>query len=417
MRLKRLLAIWANALFVTICVAFGASEVRIDNAPASSFADGFKRGLIYGHAGLLFQQSIGANPYSTYGDINLSLGYETRRFMGYKFGAEMWIVPKLYEANTGDFARSQTYFEVPQIYADFYNEYESFGGIIGRFKTDEDWITNYTEGLSASYDRVKNLSLNFTWALRNAFFTNYFAQNFQNFGDYQSGKIGGFSGGAFLFRADFAIPQASITLSPYLYMVPDFFVAPGLKTKLDLPINQKLFFRALIHLTSYVGVGKQASSTSGGGGGIIWGEAQIDWGRFVLAGQEWQSFLTAGVGIINTPSKGALYIDSFGQNTPFERADGIFYYNSTTPYAFVSVNLWKYVSLYGAFRTSIVSSNETVLNWEGRVDFRPIKNVLLGASALGVNNSVNIRNNRAVPTRFGPSGDYTIFRGYVEYKF
>ena len=64
-----------------------------------------------------------------------------------------------------------------------------------------------------------------------------------------------------------------------------------------------------------------------------------------------------------------------------------------------------------------MSSNETVLNWEGRVDFRPIKNVLLGASALGVNNSVNIRNNRAVPTRFGPSGDYTIFRGYVEYKF
>lgn len=412
MRLKRLLAIWASAL----AVLFGAGEVRIDNAPASSFADGFKRGLIYGHAGLLFQQSIGANPYSTYGDINLSLGYETRRFMGYKFGAEMWIVPKLYEANAGDFTRSQTYFEVPQIYADFYNEYERFGGIIGRFKTDEEWITNYTEGLSASYDRVRNLSLNFTWALRNAFFTNYFAQNYQVFGDYQSGKVGSFSGGAFNLRADFAIPQAALVLSPYLYMVPDFFVAPGLKTKLDLPINQKLFFRALIHLASYVGVGKQASSTSGGGG-VIWGEAQIDWGRFVAAGQDWQSFLTAGVGIINTPNRGAIYIDSFGQNTPFERADGIFYYNSTTPYAFASINLWRYVSLYGAFRTSIISSNETVLNWEARVDFRPIKSVLLGASAVGVNNSVNVRNNRIMPTRFGPSGSYTIFRGYVEYSF
>lgn len=412
MRLKRLLAIWAGAL----AVLFGAGEMRIDNAPASSFADGFKRGLIYGHAGLLFQQSIGANPYSTYGDINLSLGYETRRFMGYKFGAEMWIVPKLYEANAGDFTRSQTYFEVPQIYADFYNEYERFGGIIGRFKTDEEWITNYTEGLSASYDRVRNLSLNFTWALRNAFFTNYFAQNYQVFGDYQSGKVGSFSGGAFNLRADFAIPQAALVLSPYLYMVPDFFVAPGLKTKLDLPINQKLFFRALIHLASYVGVGKQASSTSGGGG-VIWGEAQIDWGRFVAAGQDWQSFLTAGVGIINTPNRGAIYIDSFGQNTPFERADGIFYYNSTTPYAFASVNLWRYVSLYGAFRTSIISSNETVLNWEARVDFRPIKSVLLGASAVGVNSSVNVRNNRVMPTRFGPSGSYTIFRGYVEYSF
>lgn len=412
MRLKRLLAIWAGAL----AVLFGAGEVRIDNAPASSFADGFKRGLIYGHAGLLFQQSIGANPYSTYGDINLSLGYETRRFMGYKFGAEMWIVPKLYEANAGDFTRSQTYFEVPQIYADFYNEYERFGGIIGRFKTDEEWITNYTEGLSASYDRVRNLSLNFTWALRNAFFTNYFAQNYQVFGDYQSGKVGSFSGGAFNLRADFAIPQAALVLSPYLYMVPDFFVAPGLKTKLDLPINQKLFFRALIHLASYVGVGKQASSTSGGGG-VIWGEAQIDWGRFVAAGQDWQSFLTAGVGIINTPNRGAIYIDSFGQNTPFERADGIFYYNSTTPYAFASINLWRYVSLYGAFRTSIISSNETVLNWEARVDFRPIKSVLLGASAVGVNSSVNVRNNRVMPTRFGPSGSYTIFRGYVEYSF
>lgn len=386
---------------VFVCLAVGllqGADVKLNDAPASSFQDSFARGLIYGHAGLFFQQSINNAP--TYGDINLSLGYESRRFLGYKFGAEMWLIPKLYEGSVGDFRRGQTYFEAPQLYADYYNQYERFGGTIGRYKIDEEWITHYNEGLSLAYDGVPNLSLAFVWSLRNAYITNYYSQNYSVFGQYQSGKVGSWTGGAFYFRAALSVPQAPITLTPYIYLVPGFFVAPGLKGELNLPITPKVLFRGIIHLTSYVELNDERKALNSNGGGVIWAEGGIDWAGIRLGG-----------GIINTPSGGAIYIDGFGQHTPFERADGIFYYNSTTPYAFISTNLWNYVSVYGAFRMSIMDS-QSVLNWEGRLDITPIQNVRIGASAIGVNNPT------AAPSRFGSNmGSYTIFRGYVEYSF
>ncbi len=371
---------------------------KLNDAPASSFADAFSRGLIYGHAGLLFQQSINNAP--TYGDINLSLGYESRRFLGYKFGGEMWIIPKLYEGRANDFRTSQTYFEVPQLYADYYNQYERFGGTIGRFKMDEEWITHFNEGLSVSYDQISNLSLAFTWSLRNAYITNYYTQNYKVFGEYQSGKVGSWRGGAFYLRATLQIPQAPIKLMPYIYLVPDFFVAPGLKGELNLPITKSLIFNGIIHLTSYVELNDARKITNNSGGGIIWAEGGIDWSGF-----------RAGVGIINTPQGGAIFIDGFGQHTPFERTDGIFYYNAITPYAFISTNFWNYLNVYGAFRTSIIDA-QSVINWEAKMDITPIQNVRMGIMALGMNNPT------PAPARFGSNlGSYMIFRGYIEYRF
>lgn len=386
---------------VFVCLSVGllqGADIKLNDAPANSFQDAFERGLIYGHAGLLFQQSIDKAP--TYGDINLSLGYESRRFMGYKFGAELWLIPKLYEGSPNDFRKSQTYFEMSQIYADYYNQYERFGGTIGRFRANEEWITHFNEGLALSYDQIPNLSLAFMWSLRNAYITPHFSQNYKVFGEYQSGKVGKWTGGAFYLRATLSIPQAPIKLTPYIYLVPDFFVAPGLKGELDLPITQKVLFKGMVHLTSYVELNDQRKVLNSGGGGIIWAEGGVD-----------MSWIRIGAGIINTPKGGAIYIDGFGQNTPFERADGIFYYNATTPYVFVSSDLWKYVSVYGAFRTSIINA-QSALNWEARMDITPIQNVRMGISALGVSNPTQ------APSKFGQNlGSYMIFRGYVEYHF
>lgn len=386
---------------VFVCLGVGllyGADPKLNDAPANSFQDAFARGLIYGHAGLLFQQSIDKAP--TYGDINLSLGYESRRYLGYKFGAELWLIPKLYEGQRDDFRKAQTYFEAPQLYADYYNQYERFGGTIGRFRIDEDWITHFNEGLFLKYDQIPNLSLAFSWSLRNAYITPFFSQNYKVFGEYQSGKVGKWTGGAFYLRANITIPQAPITLTPYIYLVPDFFVAPGLRGELNLPITKNVLFKGIIHLTSYVELNEQRKALNSGGGGVIWTEGGIDWAGMRI-----------GAGIINTPKGGAIYIDGFGQKTPFERADGIFYYNAITPYAYISANLWKYASLYGAFRTSIIGA-QSVLNWEARMDIMPIQNVRMGISALGMSNPTQ------APSRFGQNmGSYMIFRGYVEYHF
>ncbi len=392
MRLRRLACIWIVA-GMTLYAAPSNTPAKLSDAPANSFQDAFKRGLIYGHAGLLFQQSISDAP--TYGDINLSIGYETRRYLGYKFGAEAWLIPKLYEAKKNDFINGQTYFDAPQLYADYYNQYEKFGGTIGRYKIDEEWLTHYNEGLSVNYERFSNVSLSFSWALRNAYITNYYSQNFKVFGNYINAK---WTGGAFYLRATITIPQAPITITPYLYAVPDFFIAPGLKGELDLPITQKILFRGIIHLASYVELNNTRKSLNSGGGGFIWGEAGIDWRGFRFGG-----------GIVNTPSGGATYIDGFGQHTPFERSDGIFYYDATTPYIFASANFWNYVTAYGAFRTTF-TSGQTIINWEAKLDIVPIPNTRIGLSALGMNNPT------AAPGRFGAK-DYMIFRGYVEYRF
>ncbi|SQB98494.1 outer membrane family protein [Helicobacter fennelliae] len=384
-------------IFVFVSVAlmlYGANQpTKLNDAPANSFADAFKRGLVYGHAGLLFQQSIKDSP--TYGDINLSLGYESRRYMGYKFGAEAWLIPKLYEGNKGDFTRGQMYFDMPQLYADYYNQYEKFGGTVGRYRINEEWMTNYSEGLSANYDRFNNIRLSFAWALRNAYITNYFSRNFEVFGSYINAK---WTGGAFNFKAEITIPQAPLVITPYVYLVPDFFIAPGLKGDLSIPINNKISLHALIHLMSYVELNEQRKALNNNGGGIIWLEGSADLAGFRFGG-----------GIVNVPAGGATYIDAFGQHTPFERSDGIFYYNSTTPYAFVSANFWNYVTAYGAFRISFINGRN-VLNWEGKVDIMPIPNIRMGLAAIGMDNKAD------APSRFGGK-DYMIFRGYVEYSF
>lgn len=394
--LRKLVSV--SLFLVSFAFAIGEERtIKIEDAPAGSIEDALTRGLIYGHLGLVFQQSINDGP--TYGNISTSLGYESRRFLGYKVGAEMWLIPKLYEANGGEFRRAQTYFEVPQIYGDYYNQYEGFGGTIGRYKTNEEWVTHFVEGASVVYDKINGVELAAHWFIRNAYLTNTFTQNFKSFGSYAGAK---WSGGAFLMRAKAVLPQAPITFTPYLYIVPNFFVAPGIKGELDLPISRSMVFRSMLHLTSYVELNGARKQANKGGGGIIWLEAGLDIKGFRF-----------GAGITSIPSGGAIFIEAFGQHTPFERSDGMFYYNATTPYGFASLKLFNNISAYGAFRATLINSAETIINWEAKVDVTPFRGVRLGLGAIGMSNS---NANSMVPTRWG-GRNYMTFRGYVEYDF
>lgn len=392
--LKKLVFLFLGIMGVLYAVELPNQSIQLSDTPANSFEDAFRRGLIYGHAGALFQQTIEESP--TYGDLNLSLGYETRRFSGYKFGAELWLIPKLYEAQTGDFRKGQTYFDLTQLYVDYYHQYEKFGGTIGRYSIDEEWMTHFSEGLSVRYDLVPYVDFSFTWALRNAYITNYYADNFGVFGDYIDAK---WSGGAFYLNAIISIPKVPVKIMPYIYFVPNFFVAPGIRGDFDLPITKNILFKAMAHLMSYVELDNTRKAAHSGGGGLIWAEGSFDF-----------SWFRVGVGGIGTPSGGAIYIDGFGQHTPFERTDGIFYYGATTPYAFISMSFWdNFLSAYGAVRATFVNS-QTIWNWEAKVDIHIISSVKIGLAAIGMSNPTPAK------SRFG-GADYMTFRGYVEYRF
>ncbi len=390
----RKLCFWFLSVGIVCALEIPSESVRISSTPANSFEDAFERGFVYGHIGALFQQGLDEAP--TYGDLNFSIGYESRRFQGYKFGAEAWLIPKLYEAKSGDFMKGQTYFALAQLYADFYHQHEKFGATIGRYGINEEWMTHFTEGASLKYDLIPYIDLSLTWALRNAYITNYYVDNFSVFGEFDGYH---WNGGAWYLKAAISIPQTTAKITPYFYYVPDFFSAPGVRGDVDLHITRRSLFKLMVHLMSYVELNGERKAQNGGSGGLIWAEGSFDFPNFRI-----------GAGIINTLAGGAIYIDNFGQHTPFERTEGIFYYNATTPYGFISVNLWEnYLSAYGALRGTFTNEG-TILNWEAKLDMNVISNVSFGLAAIGVNNPTSAK------TRLG-QGDYMIFRGYAEFRF
>ncbi|PAF52074.1 Opr family porin [Helicobacter sp. 13S00477-4] len=350
--------------------------------------EAFMKGIVNGHIGAFFQQSTKQDP--TYGDLNMSLGYNSQRFMGYKVGAEVWLVPKLYEANKNDFERAQNIFVFSKLYGDFYNEYEKFGITLGRYEINEEWMTHNTEGLSVTYDKLDNISLAFVWAFRNAYVKNYYlSDGFRKMFDWS---------GSLLLRADIQIPNAPLKIEPYLYIAPGFFISPGIKLKLHLPLKQGIYFDSHIHLLSYVPSEKyyKVSSSSG----LVWIEGLMGWNGF-----------EGGVGLVSVGGGvGVNRIDSFGQHTPFERTVGVFYGNAVTVYGFASTKIMDYVSLYGAIRGTFIDK-KNILNWEARINFDIYKGVELGLGLLGMSNQTEAIG------YFNGTKNYIMGRGFIQYSF
>ncbi|PAF41249.1 outer membrane family protein [Helicobacter sp. 11S03491-1] len=357
-------------------------------AGAKTPQEAFMKGIINGHIGAFFQQSTKKDP--TYGDLNMSLSYDSQRFMGYKVGAKAWLVPRIYEARSGDFNRAQEIFVLSDLYADFYNEYEKFGITLGRYKIDEEWITHNTEGLSVTYDKLDNISLSFVWALRNAYVRNYYLSGFRKMFNWS---------GALLFSGQIQIPNAPIKINPYLYIAPGVFISPGIKIELHLPLKTGIYFDGHVHLLSYVGSESYYGKLNGSSG-LIWAEGLIGWNS-----------LETGLGFVSVGGgTGANRIDAFGQHTRFERTVGMFYANAVSAYGFVSTKITNYASLYGAVRGTFIKG-KNILNWDARVNFHLQKGVELGLGILGMFNQTQATG------YFGGTKDYLMGRGFIQYSF
>lgn len=345
------------------------------------------KGVINGHIGAFFQQSSNQDP--TYGDLNMDISYSTQRFMGYKIGAQAWLVPKLYQGKSGDFDNAQELFVFSQLYADFYNQYQKFGMTLGRYNIDEEWITHDTEGLSIRYDKIDNISLSFVWALRNAYVTNYYLSGFRKMFTWW---------GSLLFRADIQIPNTPIKVAPYLYIAPGVFISPGIKVDLHLPLKSGVYFNSKIQLLSYV-ADKSYYKDNSGSSGLVWAEGSVGWNK-----------LETGVGLVSVGGNaGANRIDAFGQHTPFERAVGMFWANAVSIYGYGSAKIFQYADLYGAIRGTFING-KNILNWDARINFKPQKDIDLGIGMIGMFNHTDALD------YFGGK-DYLLFRGFIQYNF
>ena len=356
---------------------------------ARTIEQAFIEGYINGHVGLFGQQSSNKQP--SFADINMSLSYETLRYQGYKIGAEAWLNGKLFEQFVNNFSANKDIFTITKLYADFYNQYEKFGMRVGRFGINEEWITHNVEGFGVDYDGFNNISLNFTWAFRNAYTENYYNSGFRRM--YR--VIG-----AMLLRGNIDIPTFPVRVTPYLYFAPGVFFSPALKASMNLPLPKDIYLRSNIHFLSYI----QDKSWYGdkAGAGLL----------FMLDSSVYWNGLEGGIGISATDADGAPHIDAFGQHTMFERPVGMFWGGSTTIYSFVRYSM-EFLTAHAAIRNSFINGN-SIFNWEIKVSGSPLMHTLrgleLGISTLGLHNSIGARD------YFG-SADTIAFRVFVQYKF
>ena len=224
--MKRILA-------VLLCVC-GFYEV----ANANNIAQLLLTGRPSGHMGVYYQGMTGGAP--SFADANVSLAYQTQRFQGVALGGSMWAATKLYQAHGGDFSQVKDNFVLTELYASFVNP-NRLSVYAGRFQTNSEWIKHYTQGVSATYEDIENLKLDFIWAYKNAYVTNYRMDNFTNpFG----------SVGALYLGATITLPESPLQITPYLYAAPNDFTAFGAKVLVAVPVNTALLYGKM-HFLSF----------------------------------------------------------------------------------------------------------------------------------------------------------------------
>nr|WP_317405192.1 Opr family porin [uncultured Helicobacter sp.] len=361
-------------------------------ANANNIAQLLLTGRPSGHMGIYYQGMTGGAP--SFADANVSLAYQTQRFQGVALGGSMWAATKLYQAHGGDFSQVKDNFVLTELYASFVNP-NRLSVYAGRFQTDSEWIKHYTQGVSATYEDIENLKLDFIWAYKNAYVTNYRMDNFTNpFG----------SVGALYLGATITLPESPLQITPYIYAAPNDFTAFGAKVLVAVPVNTALLYGKM-HFLSFSARNDKIidHSSTKGDGGFVWLEGGAKWLGMNIGG-----------GVLSVAENGARGIDSFGQSSYFERREGLFYNNATSLYGFLEYDLRQYVQLDAAIRhTSIGRKN--IFNWEVGLVSEPQHNIKLGAKIIGMINNADFTLDNSIFANDGKN--YLLTRVFAQVSF
>ncbi|WP_300447005.1 Opr family porin [uncultured Helicobacter sp.] len=349
----------ALRIFVFICAL-------LQSAYTNDIAQLLLTGKPSGHMGLYYQGMTGGAP--SFVDANVSLAYQTRRLRGVALGASMWAATKLFQLNTGDFSQVKSNFVFTELYANFTNP-NRISASLGRFAIDSEWIKYYTQGAALSYEDIENLKIDFIWANRSAYVTNYRMDDFYN-------PFGGV--GSLYLSAAATLPDSPLQITPYIYAAPSDFTAFGFKVLVAVPAPSATLYGKM-HFLSFVSKSDRVIdyAVTNGDGGFVWLEGGAKWSGFNVGG-----------GVISVTENGARGIDAFGQSSYFERREGLFYNDATTLYAFLQYDLKQYIQLDSAIRHTSIGTKH-IFNWEIGLVSEPQYNIELGVKVIGMINNAD----------------------------
>ncbi len=367
--------------------------VCVWNLGAVTLGEYFLMGKPRGHLGLYFQNMTQRT--SNFADINASIGYDTPiSRSGISFGGSFWLAARMYEFSRGDFNSTKDSF----IWTEAYVRYDNNDRLrveAGRFYANTEWIKYYNQGVRADYAVSPNMFASFMWVNKNAYVTNYRMSNYRNPFD---------TSGVFYGSLNIILAQSPMKIAPYIYIAPNRFNAFGVRIEVEKPSIGDSLFYAKVHLLSYIGKNQLIEQTrTDGDGGFVWVEGGVKW-----------SGVKFGGGIITVSEKGASGIDAFGQSTPFERREGLFYADANTFYGILEYTFKNHIVLESAIRYTGIGSRQ-VFNWEANAKLAVAPDMWVGGGFIGMLNNANIRLDDYI---FASDGrNYLLGRAYFQFNF
>lgn len=364
-------------------------------------------------ASIFYQQAFGDD--LTFLDATFLAYYATDRFYGFRAAAGLILAAPILQFSNGT---GETYEDVKQIflfntiYADYLHEKLGIHAIAGRYKSNEEWNTYYSQGFALTYNGLPYTSLHVTASYGSAFILNEYVTPFRT-------DLSSF--GTYYLRGTFALPF-HIEIQPYVY-VTGFFSAYGMRGQIGYHVAKNIKMETKLHIAGYakyyantfpVNVNHKFELAALAGlsnqnmSGIAWLEQEL----------QWYDILEAKIGLIGVTQSGAELIDYYGHKTPFEYNVGMFWGGAVTTYGSVGFN-WNHIfeieaGVRGSFLPTgnIVSfeiKGETDFPiWRQRNRYGAVKTYMKGKVGVSI---VGVYNNSPAINFYG-GNNYTLVRGF-----
>ncbi|WP_051321463.1 Opr family porin [Chrysiogenes arsenatis] len=367
-------------------------------ASANALEESFKNGSVSGHVGIYGQQTNyddAATPDEGFSNGNASISYETAPLHGLSLGMGAWATTRLSEKNDGNY---DALIAQDAIIHEAFIRYTREGVVgitAGRHAADLEWLGDYIEGATATVDAIENLGLTFVWAKRQAVVgVDEVSDKFSLLSDNDALTGAGLNketSGLFVFDAKYT-PITWLEINPYYYHAPDAFRAPGLKLTATFEPMEGL---TATTMGQYVRSSVD-SNLGGQDGNVAWIEQGVAFNIF-----------SATAGYISVDDKGAGFIASFGDQTPFAEGNNTLSDDARTFYLGAGVEIAgvSLGALYGQTRyfDGIDKTKEKELDLS--VGYEIIPNLTFGISYADVKNDKSGNDN------------YNIVSAGIEYGF
>ncbi|WNL30399.1 Opr family porin [Aliarcobacter cryaerophilus] len=355
----------------------------------NSIDEAFKNGKIEGSIALfgLTQDNKGQSRDFTFGNGNLTLGYNTASFYGFSLGTQVKGNIKLGEKHKND-RKNEGPFENNALITQAYLQYSLNEMLLikaGRYEGELEWLTDYQQGAIAEITAIPDTTVSLAFSNRKAESGIDTSEDFHKPNDLNKG----------IYVVDIKNESLEgLEINPYYYQIPDVVKFYGLKTSYNLE-----HFGAIAQYAKSSLTNEYKTNNSLENGYVA---------HFELNGNF--EDLTSAVGLIKTSKKGgADIITSYGDSiSPFEDGDKVYTLDARTIYGSLGYSIYdfEFGALYGITRYDASSSGLKEKELNLSVGYNFTKN--LNTNIMYVNVDADEANSET---------DYNKYLASVEYKF